>query len=181
MLPGSTVLKNKLGLTDQVELDEFEAAFVTQRSEEPLPGGRLSKTHYLAIHRHLFQDVYAWAGKLRTVRTAKEGHWFCYPEHIATELDRLFGWLKEHDFLRDLSPEQFAAQGAHFLSELNAIHAFREGNGRAQNTFFAVVAAEAGHPIDFDQLDPTAFLDAMVRSFGRDSALLEEQVLKLIS
>jgi len=73
VIAGSTVLKNRLGLTDQAELSEFETAAVTRRSEEPLPPGRLSKTHYLAIHRHLFQDVYLWAGTPRTVRTGRQG------------------------------------------------------------------------------------------------------------
>ena|ERR1700722_8604511 len=71
--PGTTVLKNKLGLTKQADLDEFEAEISLQRSAEPLPGGKLSYSHYRAIHRHLFQDVYVWAGKPRTVRISKSG------------------------------------------------------------------------------------------------------------
>lgn len=175
------VLKNKLGLTNQADLTEFETASVTQRSEEPLPEGRLSKSHYFATHHHLFQDVYVWAGKVRTVRTGKDGNWFCYPENVPGELDRVFRWLKDHNFLRALGPEEFAARGAYFLSELNAIHAFREGNGRAQNAFFALVAAQAGHPIDFDKLDPALFLEAMVHSFTSDTRLLEAQILDLIT
>ena len=50
------------------------------RADEALPGGRLAVPHYKAIHRHLFQDVYAWAGQYRTVRIAKDGSAFCYPE-----------------------------------------------------------------------------------------------------
>ena len=71
--PGTTVLKNKLGLTKQADLDEFEAEISLQRSAEPLPEGKLSYSHYRAIHRHLFQDVYVWAGKPRTVRISKGG------------------------------------------------------------------------------------------------------------
>jgi cell filamentation protein len=93
----------------------------------------------------------------------------------------VFRWLKDHNFLRGLSPEEFAARGAYFLSELNAVHVFREGNGRAQNALFAHLAAEAGHPIDFDKLDPAAFLEAMIHSFGVDTSLLEEQILELIT
>jgi cell filamentation protein len=55
---GTTVLRNKLGLTDQTNLDDFEADAVTQRGTEPLPGGRLTPSHFRAVHRHLFQDVY---------------------------------------------------------------------------------------------------------------------------
>ena len=175
------MLKNRLGLTQQVDLTNFEAASLTQRSEEPLPGGRLSRTHYFVVHRHLFQDVYDWAGNPRSVRTGKDGRWFCFPEHIHGELARVFGWLRDREFLRDLTPEEFAAQGAYFLAELNAVHAFRDGNGRAQSAFFALVAARAGHPIDFDRLAPDAFLKAMVHSFDVDTSLLEAQILDLIA
>lgn len=73
--PGTTVLKNKLGLRSQRELDAFESEMSFERSTDSLPSGRLSYSHYRAIHRHLFQDVYAWAGKVRTVR-------ICWQRHI---------------------------------------------------------------------------------------------------
>ena len=65
------------------------------RSEEPLPRGRLSARHYRAIQHHLFQEVYAWAGKARTVRLSKGDSTFCYPEHIGVEMRRVFAWLKQ--------------------------------------------------------------------------------------
>jgi cell filamentation protein len=68
---GSTVLKNIPGLRSQRALDRFEAAITAQRADEPLPSGRLSVAHYRAVHHHLFQDVYAWAGRFRTVRISK--------------------------------------------------------------------------------------------------------------
>jgi cell filamentation protein len=61
--PGTTILTNKLRLQSQRELDAFESEISLQRSTESLPSGRLSYTHYRAIHRHLFQDVYNWAGR----------------------------------------------------------------------------------------------------------------------
>ena len=93
----------------------------------------------------------------------------------------MFRWLKDNGFLRGLQPGTFAARGAHFLSQLNAIHAFREGNGRAENAFFALLAAEAGHPIAFERAQPAAFLGAMVHSFGTDTHRLEAQILDLIT
>jgi fido (protein-threonine AMPylation protein) len=53
-----------------------------QRADEPLPSGRLSVRHYRAIHHHLFQDVYEWAGDFGTVRISKDGSMFCYPDYI---------------------------------------------------------------------------------------------------
>jgi fido (protein-threonine AMPylation protein) len=94
--PGTTVLKNRLGLRRQEELDAFEAMITAQRGEEPLPRGRLGYAHYRAIHRHLFQDVFDWAGKIRTVRIAKGASMFCYPEHIDAEMRRPSARLGVH-------------------------------------------------------------------------------------
>jgi cell filamentation protein len=76
----STVLVNKLDLRDQEELDDFEAEISNARSAEPLPEGQLDFAHYCAVHHHLFQDVYEWAGKPRTVRMSKQSSPFCFPE-----------------------------------------------------------------------------------------------------
>lgn len=175
----STVLKNIPGLRSQRALKTYEIAMTAQRAEEPLPAGRLSVTHYRAIHWHLFQDIYRWAGEFRRVRIARDGSMFCYPENIAREMHNLFGVLQTHDWLRGLSLEDFAPALARFLAELNAIHPFRDGNGRAQLAFAAVVASRAGHPLDFTKLQPRKFLGAMVDSFGGDEKKLETQILRL--
>src|SRR5262249_52138554 len=146
--PETTVLINRAGLRDQAALSAFEAEMVSQRFREPLPPGRLTARHYCAIHRHLFQDVYAWAGKIRTVRIAKQGSAFCYPEHIGREMQRLFGELARQKQFRGRNSADFAERTAHFLAELNAVHPFREGNGRAQLSFLVNLAYRAGHPLD---------------------------------
>ena len=177
--PGTTVLKNLLNVQDQHTLDELEAALTAARADEPLPHGRLGATHYAAIHHHLFQDIYPWAGKYRTVRISKDGSAFCYPENIAREMKALFEALKHENFLRGLSREDFAFEAASFLSTLNAIHPFREGNGRSQTTFITLLADQAGHPLDLDKLVPEDFLAAMVASFKGDDGPLERQLLIL--
>lgn len=170
--PDTTVLINKLALRDQAKLDAFEAEITTQRAAEPLPDGRLTYAHYRAIHRHLFQDVYAWAGKVRTVRISKDGSMFCYPEHIDGEMRKLFGKLRGSNYFQALAPEAFAERAAHFLSELNAIHPFREGNGRTQLALLTLLAERAGHPLRLDDLDPSTMLAAMVSSFsGKETKL----------
>lgn len=178
--PDTTVLRNIPGLRSQKDLDQFEAAATTQRADEPLPAGRLSISHYYAVHRHLFQDVFAWAGKPRTVRLAKGGSAFCYPEHIGREMRSLFADLKAKRGLSGLSADAFADQAARFLATLNAIHPFREGNGRTQLTFVAMLAAQAGHPLDLDRLEPGSFLVAMIASFQGDSAELAAQLRRLV-
>lgn len=177
--PGTTVLKNLLAVRDQETLSELEAVLTAARSDEPLPDGRLSLSHYAAIHHHLFQDVYPWAGKYRTVRISKDGSAFCYPENIAREMKELFALLKSKHFLRGLIRKDFAAEAAAFLSTLNAIHPFREGNGRTQTTFITLLAERAGHPLDLDRLMPEQFLAAMVASFKGDDGPLEQQLLCL--
>lgn len=179
--PGTTVLRNLADIRSQAVLDEFEAAMTAQRADEPLPHGHLSVTQYKAIHRHLFQDVYAWAGTYRNVRIAKDGSAFCYPEHIDQEMKRLFASLKERRHLAGLPREEFAAEAAVFLSTLNAIHPLREGNGRTQMTFLTLLAARAGHPVDLDKLEPEQFLAAMIASFKGDDTPLRRQIFHLIA
>lgn len=178
--PGTTVLKNRLGVTDQAALDAFEAIITAQRADEPLPRGRLGYSHYRAIHRHLFQDVYDWAGKLRTVRIAKSGSMFCYPEHIDAEMLKLFEGLHADDYFRHLSADAFSRRAAHLLAELNAIHPFREGNGRAQLTYLTLLALRAAHPLDFTRLDAPAMLRSMVASFTTDERPLAASIMGLI-
>ena len=178
---GTTVLKNILGVRDQTKLNEFEAAMTTQRSDEPLPVGELDAEHYCSIHHHLFQDVYDWAGKFRTVRISKGGSAFCYPEYIEKETQGLFDDLKHQNYLQGLSADEFATRAAHFLSSLNAIHPFREGNGRAQTSFLLLLADRAGHPLDLEKLVPGRFMEAMINSFGKDEQQLCAELKRLVS
>jgi cell filamentation protein len=75
----------------------------------------------------------------------------------------------------------FSAGAAHFLAELNAIHAFREGNGRTQLTFFALLADQAGHPPDLSKLRPDEMLEAMIASFDGDERKLTGVIESLVS
>ena len=177
---GTKVLKNRANIRRARELRQFELVMTTQRFDEPLPRGRFSVSHYCAVHHHLFQDVYSWAGKFRRVRISRRGSSFCYPEHIAREMRRLFADLRKRHFLRGLSQKEFAIQAAHFLAELNAIHAFRDGNGRSQLAFVTMLADRAGHPFDLARLRPAKFLKAMVASFFGNEKLLAAELIKVI-
>lgn len=179
--PGSTVLKNIPDLRDQNALDAFEAVSTAQRSDEALPNGRLSVTHYCAVHRHLFQDVYRWAGRFRTVRISKDGNMFCFPEHIRREMRNLFSGLRAQGYLRDRTPDDFAMGAADFLAQLNAIHPFRDGNGRAQVAFMALLAHQASQELRFDRLEPDDFLAAMITSFGGHNTPLTAQLRLLMT
>lgn len=131
-LPGSSVLKNKAGITDQELLDQYEADLTTIRLLELARSavqGQFDLEHLCQIHRYLFQDIYEWAGSIRTVDIIRGESRFCNVRHIQTYADTVFSSLRDEDYLRALSKRQFAARAAHYLSEINAIHPFREGNG----------------------------------------------------
>jgi cell filamentation protein len=176
----STVLRNKLDLRVQADLDAFEAEISSARAEEPLPDGALDFKHYCAIHHHLFQDVYEWAGQPRTVRIAKGGNPFCFPENIQSQATSLFADLRQASYLRNLEAPEFSHKAAHFLAELNAIHAFREGNGRSQLSFFALLADNAGHALNLDRLEPGEMLAAMIASFDGNEEGLVAVIQELI-
>lgn len=178
---GTTVLRNIPDIHDQETLDTFEAVMTAQRSDEPLPQGNFDVSHYQAIHHHLFQDVYEWAGAFRTVRISKGMSAFCYPEYIEPEMKTLFSDLEQQNFLRGLSPDAFAVDASHFLTMLNAIHPFREGNGRTQTSFLLLLAENAGHPLDMDKLVPKDFLDAIIASFEKDETMLQTEIKKMIT
>lgn len=175
----TSILKNRLGIRTQDELDDFEAEATAQRFSEPLPVGRCSVSHYCAIHRHIFGDVYRWAGRYRTVRIAKGGSMFAYPDYIAGSMRDLFRRLQDANRLQGLSAETYAPRAAGFLANLNAIHPFRDGNGRTQLAFMAILSEEAGHPLNLERLEPEPFLQAMIASFRGDEAPLAGQLLDM--
>lgn len=173
--PGSDVLRNIPDLQDQKDLDAFEVEAVGARSLQPPPPGSFDPGHYRALHRHLFQDVYEWAGVDRTIRTGKGGNWFCYPEYIDWQMVKLFATLNAPAFLPGSDVEGFVLAVADFLGDLNVIHPFREGNGRTQLLFVRQLGLRAGHPFRSENIEADAFLDAMILSFhGRMDALIDE-------
>ena len=178
--PGTDVLINRADLRNPYELAQFELEMTLTRADEPLPDGDLDYDHYKAIHQYLFQDVYDWAGQPRSIRIGKGGNWFCYPEYIDREMARIFRDLEEADQLTGLPREDFARQAAHVLAEINAVHPFREGNGRTQLSFLVLLAENASHVMNFDKLDPEGFLEAMITSFAGDEASLAEMIVAML-
>lgn len=172
---GTNTLINKLDLRDTALLEAFESEMTTIRANEPLPNGSYDVLHYKRIHHHIFQDVYTWAGEYRTVRTSKGGNSFCFPEHIHSEMLRLFRHLANGPCMNAQDSDEFTVASADFLAELNAIHPFREGNGRSQLAFIHLLGEKAGFPLDFSGVRPDTFLPAMIESYhGRLEPLIEE-------
>jgi cell filamentation protein len=176
----SSVLRNARGITSASELEKFEVAMVSMRLVSALPHGQFDPAHYCAIHHHLFQDVYDWAGEYRTIRIAKGSAMFCYPEHIAEQMEILFGQLPGALFKLGIAPNDFITAVASFLSDLNAIHPFREGNGRTQLTFLFLLGNRAGISLDMTRIRPQEMLSAMIASFDGKLAALEEEIGRLV-
>lgn len=129
-----------------------------------------------------FQDVYDWAGELRTIDIAKQGDLFCLAPFVGTELAKRFEAIGAEDYLMGLSESQFATRAAEHLSELNAIHPFREGNGRTLRAFLSILADQAGHPIDLVRISPSDWNAASIESFRRgDARPLRDAVANAIS
>ncbi len=175
--PDSAVLKNKTGISDQAGLEALERRLTKLRFDEPLPAGSFDPAHYRAIHRHLFQDIFDWAGEYRTVRISKGGSMFCYPEFIEAEMTRAFAQLAETILGKSIAIEIFAHEAAQFLADLNAIHPFREGNGRTQLSFLAALSEHAGYEFSLDMTEPGDFLAAMIDSFKGNTESLERALL----
>ena len=164
--PGTSVLINLADLHDQQALDEFELSMFLTRADEFPPNGAWDYAHYRSIHHHLFQDVYAWAGQPRTIRIAKGGNWFCYPENLEAFMTKVFVRLADANYLVGLNDEAFSFQAAEIFAEINAGHPFREGNGRTQLTFLKLLVLNTGRTFDDEAIEPAAMLTAMIASFA---------------
>jgi cell filamentation protein len=162
--PGTDVLRNKEDIRDKDALEAFERAHSADRLETLSHDLPITVAGFCEIHRYMLQDVYDWAGEYRTVNTGRTAP-FCKTEYIAAEMDKRFAAINGENNLHNLTPEQFASRAAEHINEINAIHPFLDGNGRAQRAFLQVLAEQAGHEIDLARIDPQAWNDASVRGF----------------
>ena len=176
---GTTVLKNLFGICHHTKLEKLERRLTTARARQGLPTGRLDYPHYKSIHRHLFQDVYEWAGEPRTVNMTKGGSPFCRIEFIDSEMSKLFNAIRGEKHLKGLDFQAAAKRAAHYLVELNAIHPFREGNGRTQHAFLGLVLEHAGHPRDLSKIDPKRLLQAAIDGFNGDERPMYKVIFSL--
>ena len=178
--PGTSVLRNLRDIRDPEQLSTAEAIATTNRIAE-LRGetklGKFDTRHLQSIHRYIFQDIYAWAGEFRTVDIGKSGDLFALKQHIVSNLDRTFGALKTERYLSGAGLKGFCSRGAYYLGEINALHPFREGNGRTQREFMRQLALRNGYVLSWSRVSREPMIDASKRSFRRDNVALE-QLLK---
>lgn len=162
--PGTDVLRNKEDIRDKSELERFERLASARRLETLPHNLPITVAGYREIHRYIFQDVYDWAGEYRTVDTGRTGP-FCKARYITRYMDAQFAAISAERNLCGLTSLRFAARAAEHISELNAIHCFLDGNGRAQRAFLEILAGQAGHEVDLARIDPRAWNAASLKGY----------------
>ena len=169
------VLRNRLNIADEVTLEEAEADLAAIRSYElsrsPLEGS-FDLAHLRAIHRHLFGDVYEWAGELRKIDISKGGNPFAHWAHIESAAEPIFRQLAQEHHLSGLGPDAFSERAAYYLGEMNALHPFREGNGRAQREFISHLAHANGYYIAWEHVSRAEMLTAAIHAFNGNTSEL---------
>ena len=169
--PGSTVLRNRLNLTDatilaQAERDLSEVAAQTIDFMPPpydLP-------YLQALHRQLFADLYDWAGELRTVDISKDQTHFCVTHRIEPEANKLFTALAQASWFQGLDRTDLINACAELFGDLNVVHPFREGNGRAQRILFEHIVVNAGYEISWWAVEAGEWIQANIDAVGCDYA-----------
>jgi len=189
--PQSGILRNKFGLTDQDSLHREEANAVYVRSMllklNPIKGN-FDSVHLQQIHENLFQDVYAWAGQFRTIDMFKLDQnrhppmtRFTPADSIERELGETFKRLSEDGYLAGLEPKDFARKAAGLLSDINRIHPFREGNGRAQRHFVRQLSESVGHRLRFEVISKERMIQASILSANGDVTMMERLTEEIVS
>ena len=165
-------LDNKLGLTDSLELAKMEEKISKTRAKElfekQLLDDKVAGTYATLafIHGFLFEEIYDFAGQIRTVNLSKGNFRFAPVMYLAASLENI-----------DRMPQQTFDQIVEKYVELNISHSFREGNGRSMRLWLDhLLKAELGQVVDWSQVDKEDYLPAMERSPIRDTEI--KHVLK---
>ena len=178
----SGILINKLDIRDYKQLEKYEAKITAAKSLGlRIKGitGDFDKKHYISIHKYLFEDIYPFAGEFREENIGKGEFRFASFEYIEPELDRLLNELKQENFLAGLSKQELAKRLAYYLSELNVLHPFREGNGRTNREFIRQLALKNGYVLNLKNTPPQEVLDASIKSVV-DTSDLEKIIEKML-
>lgn len=173
---GTDVLINKLNITNDKDLFNAERELVSLRTyelnEKPLKGNFDFK--YLKdIHKYLFQDIYRWAGDIRNCNIAKQDL-FCLTEHIISFGNDIFNKLKKEKYYVDYDNETTLNKLIELFADINALHAFREGNGRSQRVFIECLAKINGIYLDLTNVSKTEMIVASHESINGDYEKLRD-------
>lgn len=164
---GTTCLINKLNIRDEKILAEVEGRITFAKSstleKEPI-SSTFDFEHYKTIHKYLFNDLYDWAGQIRTVNLSKKGTLFANADEIERIADACFKRLADNNFFRDMDFNDFVENIVDFYCVTNILHPFREGNGRTQRIFIAQLIRFNGYDIDFNSIDADELMMATIQA-----------------
>lgn len=167
--PESGVLRNRLDIRDEKELEDAERELTLLATDAiqfcPPP---YDLSYLQAIHRQLFGDLYSWAGEIRSIDIAKGETRFCHTPRIEAEARKLFECLERQSYFTTLPRESLIAAVAEFYGDLNVVHPFREGNGRAQRLLFEHLIINCGYEISWEGLEPQEWIAANVAAYHCD-------------
>ena len=172
----SDVLINKLNITNDEDLYNAERELVSYRTYElnemPLKGNFNFK--YLKdIHKYLFQDVYRWAGDIRNCNIAKQDL-FCLAEHIESFGNDIFNKLKQEKYFANYDNDTKLDKLVELFADINALHPFREGNGRSQRLFIESLAKINGIYLDLTNVSKMDMIIASHESINGNYKKLKE-------
>ena len=179
----SSVLKNRLDIHDKEQLLAAEVRLAAirlyQLQEQPVHAD-FDLNHLCCIHGHIFQDLYPWAGKIRTVNIAKT-NMFCLVQHIQTYAHTIFpSYYMDCIRVKD-NPERFIHVFTSHYADLNALHPFRECNGRSQREFVRELCLKCGYILDLTHTSHEEMLTGSIMSFDQgDNSGLEAVFRKCI-
>ena len=164
---GTTCLINKLNIQDEKQLDSVEAhislAKILMLQKNPLQGN-FDFEHYKAIHKFIFEDLYDWAGIIRTVNISKKGTQFAKADNINSLANACFMRLKNQNYFKNLNKEDFVLNISDFYCVTNYLHPFREGNGRTQRVFLSQLSYNAGYEMNFADIDTDELMIATIHA-----------------
>lgn len=172
--PASEVLINKLNIKYEKDLfnaeKELTAIRLRELQEKPIKG-KYDFAHLKAIHKYIFQDIYSWAGKVRTVEIGK-GNLFCTTTCINDYAQSVFNKYFPQCFEAWESFDDFVKVFADNYGDLKALHPFREGNGRAQREFARIVCLKCGYEFSLACTTHREMLEASKLSFDKADSTL---------
>jgi fic protein family len=156
-----------MNIKDPIALKNYETSVIGLKlmalSKQGITG-KFDVSHFVSIHKFLFEDIYPFAGLFRNENIAKDYFQFAEWEYIESELAKLLTELKNENFLSNLSKEKFAERLAYYWAELNVLHPFREGNGRTTREFLRQLSIKNGYILNLHKVPPQDLLNASIRS-----------------
>lgn len=178
------VLYNLANIEDDKILLAYESLKVSKRVEELFEKSiKINNSDsLLTIHQYLFQDVYEWAGKVRTVNISKDGKPFFNGERFHIAFHYIDTLISEFRNIRNTDKSQIAEKLAEILDNVNYLHPFREGNGRTQREFIRLLALEKGFVLNLNPPDNKSVYDRYMKgTIESETKILAELILELIS